>query len=295
MVGKWLVVFAVDDLKSIPCSFKILDVSFDKFNESNWRFCKNTNLKQRVLPRFLGKNCAYTEIEADTDDEAFEKGNKKIETSLNVLRTYKSGFELRRPLNGVAKNLNSGEEEITLEASWHRNQCSPWKYALNQIELNALMKNMTVLERLLAGSTHTAMGKRISRSLRWASMATQETEMSDKILKYTTALECLLIKEQMGKARRIAERVAIFWTNNHDNRNEIFRNVHTLYNLRNNIIHGEDFIVTESDEKTMDHVARELVFAVANELSKNSLSTFDEFLRWLEIKKGTWNPPKIKE
>lgn len=267
---------------------------FDEFDGSNWRFCKNTSLKQHVLPRFLGKNCAHVEVEADTHDEAFEKGSKEIETSLNVLRTYKSGFELRRPLNGLARNLDSGKEEITLEASWHRDQCSPWSYTLDQDELKALMKNMTTLEKVLAGSTQTAMRKRISRSLRWAAMATQETEMDDKIIKYTTALECLLIKERKGKARRIAERVAIFWTNNYGNRNEIFRDVYTLYNLRNKIIHGEDFIVTNKDERTMDHVVRNLTFAVASELSKNSISTIDEFLKLLEIKKGTWNPPNIE-
>lgn len=115
LVDKWLVIFAVNDLKSIPCNFKILGVDFHTFAKSdcnNWSFCKNKRLSQRVLPRFMNKNCASTEVEADTHDDAFEKGNNKIEISLNALRAYKSGFELRRPLNGLAKNLRSGKEEI---------------------------------------------------------------------------------------------------------------------------------------------------------------------------------------
>lgn len=160
--------------------------------------------------------------------------------------------------------------------------------------MKGLSKNVIPIEQLIESATPTVMGKRISRALKWTAMSTQETDIADKIIKYTTALECLFIKERKGKAKRVAERVAIFWTSYYGgNRDKIFLDIHRLYKLRNNIVHGEDFIVSKKDERTMDHVARKLVFAVAHAVSNNSLSTINDLLSWLNSKKGTWNPPHV--
>jgi len=295
LVDNWLVVFIIDDLKTIPASFSVVDVTFytfDKSRCSNWKLLQSPRYQKTVVPKFLDKNCACTQVEADTKDEAFEKGEQKIEAALNILRAFKSGFELRRPLNGLVRNETTGEEGLTLQAEWYRDRCAAWNYELSPDELKKLSKVTPALDRVLAGSAGSVMRKRVFRALRWAAMATQETEKADKILKYTTAIECLFINEKVGKAKLAGERVATFWVDDDAKRDAIFRSINRLYKLRNNIVHGEDFLVTNTDESAMDFVVRELVFAVAEEVSTNNLWSFDDFLSRLNTLKKTWKPPK---
>ena len=329
-MSNWQVIFAIDDLEYIPSDFTILDVTFykmtkskcgdlpscedvpqstleNRFKEWQTQIFEHTGkkpkfdeyekhqaeMKERVLQRFLDKICASTGVNASNKDEAIQKGRNKIEIALNLLRTYKSGFELRSPLNGSAKNLVDGSGTVTFESSWYRGKPSPWKYRLDQNDLKNLSKEKSILDPLLLNPNPSAMSNRISRSMRWTAMATQETDQEDKIIKYVTALECLFIKEFTKKAKLLAERVATIWTNNYANRNSIYKDFYRLYNLRNAIVHGGSYTITSKDRRTMDHVARNLVFVIATVVQANSFSTIDNLLSWLTLKKGTWTPPPV--
>jgi len=325
---RWQAISAIDDIENIPKDFTILQVTFYKITESNCGdlpSCKDVpdstlkkrfkewqkqiyehtgkklkfdeykryqdEMKKRILERFLDKICASTGVDADDKDEAIQKGRERIETALNFLRTYKSGFELRSPLNGAAKNLNDGSGTVTFESFWYHGKPSPWKYRLDQNDLKNLSKEESVLSSLILNPNPSAMSNRISRAFRWTAMATQEIDQEDKIIKYVTALECLFIKERINKAKLLAERVATIWTDNHANRDIIYTDFYRLYNLRNDIVHGGGYTITSDDRRTMDHVSRELVFKVANVVLANSFSTIDDLLSWLKLKKGTWTPP----
>lgn len=210
-----------------------------------------------------------------------------------MLRTYKSGFELRSPLNGAVKSLVDGSGTVTFEKSWHRYKPSPWKYRLSKGELKKLIKKEGVLNSLILNPNPTTVSNRISRALRWTAMATQEADQADKIIKYITALECLFIKERTNKARLLAERVAVIWTNKYVDRNQIYKDFYRLYNLRNEIVHGASYTITNNDRKRIDLVARNLVFEVTNVVLANSFSTIDDLLSWLKSNKGTWTPPPV--
>jgi len=330
MSNSWQVIFAIDDLEYIPNDFTILDVNFYKITESNCGdlpLCEDVvestlknrfkewqkqiyghtgkkpkfdeykeyraKMKERVFQRFVDKLCASTVVDADDKDDAFQRGKEKIETALNLLRTYKSGFELRSPLNGAAKNLVDGSGTVTFEKSWHRDKPSPWKYSLTKDDLKNLSREERVLNSLILRPNPSAMSNRISRALKWTAMATQETDQADKIIKYVTALECLFIKERINKAKLLAERVATIWTNNYGNRKLIYKDFHRLYNLRNDIVHGGSYDITNNDRRTMDIVARNLVFEVAKVVSANNFSEIEDLLVWLKSKKGTWTPPPV--
>ena len=323
-------IFAIDDLEYIPEDLTILDVTFYKMTRSKCRdlpSCKDvkeselrrrfrkwqkeihahtgkkptfdeykeyqTKMKERILQRFVDKICVSTKVKADDKDEAIREGSRKIETALDFLRTYKVGFELRSPLNGAAKNLVDGSGTVTFEAPWHRDAPSPWKYQLNRNDLKNLSKEEAVLNRLILNPNPTAMSRRISRALRWTAMGNQEKDQADKIIKYITALECLFIKERTGKAKFLAERVAIIWTSNHANRTKIYGDFYRLYNLRNAVVHGNHFTIASNDEAIMKCVAPNLVFEVANVVVANSFSTINQLLSWLGSKKGSWHPPSV--
>jgi hypothetical protein len=296
----WRVIFAIDDLDEIPNDFTILDVTFYKITESNFGdlpFCGDVTesrlakMKEEVRQRFLNMICASTIVEADKGDEAIQKGKEEIEIALNLLRTFKAGYELRSPLNGIAKNLINGTATATFEAAWHRDEPSPWKYSLSKDDLTKMLKEENVIKPLILNPSQ--MGNRILRALRWTGMSTQETDQADKIIKYITTLECLFIKERINKAKLLAKRVAIIWTDNYGSRDQEYKDFYRLYNLRNDIVHGGSYTITDGDKWTMDSVARELVFVVANVVSVNHFYMIDDLLIWLNSKQGTWTPPPV--
>jgi hypothetical protein len=294
LVENWIVLYAIDDLVSIPNNFRMFNVNFfkfDKTSQTDWPILNSKRLDPIITTYYLDKICGSTEIEADTEDNALSKGMNKIETALNAMRTFKTDRELRKPLNSLVKNVRTGVSNLALHAAWHRDKCAGWNYDLNQDELTRLKNASQALETLVVFNT-SDMVKRIFRALRWAAMATQETQPEDKILKFTTSIECLFIKEWGGKAKLAGERVARFWTDDNSKRDTVYDDIKRFYNLRNKIVHGGDFTISSSDEAKMNFIVRNLVFKVAEEVSSRSLLTFDSFLTYIEtIGTTTWTPP----
>jgi hypothetical protein len=271
--------------------FNVDFFKFDNTSLAQWPILTAKGLNPSIPPKFQNKICAIVEVETDTEENAMMEGLKKIEIVLDSMRAFKVDRELRSPLNCLIKNVETGVSNLVLHAAWHRDKCAGWNYDLNKSELQRLQQASRALEAL---STLNAseMVKRLFKALRWTAMATQETQLEDKIIKFITAIESLFIKEFGGKAKLAGERVARFLTDDNSKRDDIYRDIKRFYELRNKIVHGADFTILASDEAKMNFVVRNLVFQVAEEVSSRRLLNFDSFIAYINsIGTTPWVPP----
>jgi len=124
-------------------------------------------------------------------------------------------------------------------------------------------------------------------------MATQEKDLEDKIIKYFTALECLLVPEHEGlKGDVLAERISILWTSSEESRRRVSQIIYDpdedsgLYKKRSNVIHGSEYEVSEKDVSVLDYITRNIIAIISEEVSKRGFTRINQLIEWIDNQKA---------
>lgn len=280
----WIVVFPLDDLK---CQFDLQpigSVKFFTFTESKmkqWRLFQIERLG-RVVPYFKEKLCAQVIVKANDSTKAIEKGKFEVDTALNLIRSYhgvrgpRAAIEIIDPLNAIAKNLDTGAEDLRLESDWS------WGSTIEAKDEKKLSSYIQSFDPILKKTQKTRLDKRIVRSINWCGEATKDKNPEDKVLKYFTALECLLVPKGEGlKGEILGERVSILWTSKKDTRELIKEDIIDLYEKRSNIIHGSEYEISEKDITKLDFVTKNLIAHTSEIICKNKIGKMDQLINWI--------------
>jgi len=299
MVEKWIVLSPIEDLDIETKILTIADVRFYRLTTAQmaqWKSFKK--LEERGLKEFCklftDHVCALVEVQSVDKDAAFEKASLRIKSALDTLRIFKGKCELREPRGAVIKNKRTGKEEYSwFKAKWTQISAWPWTCKITNAEQRTLGNLTKHLEPFLRNPNSCELNRKIIRSLRWSADATQEIDEADRILKCVTALECILLEEWRDKAKLLAERVAVILTSNNANRNKIFSDIKSLYELRNCIVHGEKYQINKKDRQILDWVSRNLVVEVANLAKKHSFTKTKDVINFVNQQKGGWKAPMV--
>lgn len=296
LANNWLIYYFLPDLKSVPKAISVFGVEFFIFNNDNCLQNPILNRKDAegntLSPHFLNKGCACITALGEDSEKALKIALKRVEYALSVLRVYK-GLKLRMPVMALVKNLETQEEDITYNIEWQMDKFLGFPFELNQADLTNLTHSKSAIEHLLENNPNTEMTRRILLAIKWVGKATQDSERADRIIKLTIAIECLFINERSNKAHHAAERVARFWSENSKDRSIMYADIKMFYDLRNDIVHGQDYSVSEADVARITQIVGNLVFWVAKEVKDNNLLTFSDFLNFIsKIGKEPWEPPK---
>lgn len=305
----WIVLVPIPELKYDFKDLQIGNVKFYLFTESEidkWRLFRKkssetsesySEISGIIITWFKDKICAEIRVKAIDAEKAIEKGKLEIDSALHILRTYyglrggKAACEIKEPLYAITRNLETGDERLSPTSDWS------WECELKSEDEGRIKRFIDIFEQFLKKpeKQRSKLDRRIIRSLRWCGMATQEKDLEDKILKYFTALECLLVPENEGlKGKLLAKRISILWTPHEEKREEISRIIYDsdkdvgLYRIRSNIIHGSEYKVTEKDVKMLDLITRNIIGVISDEVSKEGKFTkITQVIDWIANQNAT--------
>lgn len=312
----WVVVFPLNDLK---CTFKlppIGDVRFFTFTDaekSKWNILKVPDLKtlktifkrtvektkrqinfetfkesyvkrvDRIVPYFKEKICAEVKVKAIDSTKAIEKGKYEVDTALNLIRSSygirgpKAAIEIKEPLNAITKNLNTGAEDLKLERDWF------WGSTINFEDREKLSNYIQHFDSILMKTQKTRLDKRVVRSIRWCGEAIKDKNLEDKILKYFTALECLLVPEEEGlKGDVLGERISVIWTSSKKIRELIKQDIIELYEKRSDIAHGSKYRISQRDVNKLDFVTRNIIAQISKIITERSFTKMGQLISWIK-------------
>lgn len=307
----WIVLVPIPALKYDFKDLQIGNVKFYLFTESEidkWGlFRKKSSETSKtyskifdvIINGFKDKICAEIRVKAIDAEKAIERGKLEIDSALHILRTYyglrgrKAACEISEPLYAISRNLETGDERLSSASDWS------WGCELKSQDEKSIKQFIGVFEQFhkKPEKERSKLDRRIIRSLRWCGMATQEKDLEDKILKYFTALECLLVTKDEGsngkKGALLGKRISILLTPDEEKREEISRIIYNpakdtgLYRIRSDIIHGSEYKVTGKDVKTLDYITRKTIAIISDEVQRGGFTKIKQVIDWIDNQKAT--------
>lgn len=297
----WTVLVPIPELKYDFKNLQIGNVKFYLFTESEigkWKLFRKMrtettesySLRYDLIKGYKDKICAEATVKAIDAEKAIEQGKLEVDNVLHVLRNLyglrggKAACEIKEPLAAITRNSETGGEKLTSSSDWS------WECELKTEDEDGIKQFIDIFDQILKKSKEeqTKLDRRIIRSLRWCGMATQEKDLEDKILKYFTALECLLItKDEQLKGELLAKRISVL-SPFEGKQEEISRIIYDpvkdagLYRIRSDIIHGSEYGVTEEDVKMLDYITRKTIAIISDEASKRGFTKIRQIIRWIE-------------
>ncbi len=146
------------------------------------------------------------------------------------------------------------------------------------------------IRSILGEKNRSKLHTQILLAIRWIGAGIHEDVKSDKILKFTTALECLLIpgnnQNNKSKSESLAERCAFLLNDTPSERYKIYREIKELYNIRSNIVHEGDQITNSiSAFRLMNLVIRCLFKVIVISTSDTNMREIKHVVDWVDNKK----------
>jgi len=173
--------------------------------------------------------------------------------------------------------LQTGAGDSRLAHDWS------WGSTIEAKDREALSNYILCFDPILKKTQKTRLDKRIVRSINWCGEATRDKNLEDKLLKYFTALECLLVPEGEGlKGDILGERIAKLWTPSEESRDLIRKDIIELYERRSDIVHGSEYEISEKDITEIDFVTRNIIAVVSNIIHKNNIETMARLIAWIK-------------
>jgi hypothetical protein len=286
---EWLMVSPINGLSLESEQISISDHVIKKFSFGD--ITKYTHkldqVDRKILNRyFRGKVCVLVSVMATDSKQAIEKGDRKINHILHIIRGYFGSrifCMLTTPSEFIAVNKETGKKR-TLIRNTTREQC----YVDLENEEKFLMQ-ISDLSVLLNGRMPEKITNDILRALRWLGSAVQDKELEDKLVKCIFALETLFVPEkgERDKGETLAFRVALLelrvrdYYNNPDS-------LHYLYGIRSLAVHGADIkkgSITMNDIHYLESRTWQAILCACGPVLNSriqEISNVNELIDWIE-------------
>lgn len=247
----------------------------------------------------------WAKIEVISEDQnQYQKALVEYENIINLMRIY---LECQDDSDQVKIGLHEDFHAQTILLSFTKGE--PYPIGAN-VENKRIGANYTITpERLkewkdkyysmeigsiLKETPRSKLNEKILLAIRWAGEGIHEESNSDKIIKFTTALECLLIDGKDGKSKKesLAERCAfLLEEKNACKRLKIYRyikghdNIAGLYDIRSHLVHdGEADIDPKSVDLLCDLTIR-CLFRVISLLSNPEIKKIQDIIAFVDCSK----------
>lgn len=288
---EWLVISPIDGLSLESERLTITDREIKKFD------CEDiTKFAGKVDIWFLntidqvcgGKVCIFVHVRAIDQKRAIEKGGKKINQTLHMIRGYFGSnvfYYLPTPTVLIAIKKDSGNtmvsypdvqlEKIHIETKMQSN----------------LLSQISCFTNFLNGNVPDKITKNALRAIRWLGSAVQDKELEDKLIKCFFALETLFVPEEEGrKGERLAFRIPLFFLRIDDEYYHLHNPdvLYDLYEKRSKIVHGGDIekeSITENDTKYLESLTWKAIIGVCDIVRDHrEISCASKLRDWIERK-----------
>lgn len=208
-------------------------------------------------------------IQAPDDEKALELAIQKTDTCLNILRLYYSTapFVVR---DEFRSEFPRGMVRVKLDENIYGEMLARINLVANVPLINSKTINglkevgFEEVNRLLVKEANelTPLQRDILTAIFWFGNAVKETQRNMKFIKSAIALETLLAPDGgIGKRDRISRRFAsiVYSEASDDEKKEVFREMQSLYDIRNSIIHSGEGYTYEDDLVQIMHWAQGII------------------------------------
>lgn len=302
----WVVIFPIDhlnlsnldkiDLKSselVP--FSQIEKEFGNVmnkKDSHWENAIKRNVSNKV--------CLKVEVTAEEQNQ-YDEARIEYENVINVFRIYLYYYG-----NGELVKIGLGENIFSqyMLLSFSKDDIGRWgisginkrfkdaEFTLTPDIIKELEEKyyFNEIRNILGEKNRSKLQTQVLLAIRWIGSGIHEDVESDKIIKFTTALECLLIpgtnQSNKSKSESLAERCAFLLEDIPSERYEIYCKIKDLYNIRSNIVHdGDQTIDSKSVFMLKDYAVRCLFKVIAISASNKNMCEIKQIVDWVDNKK----------
>ena len=282
---EWYAIAPIDGLKMNFKKISINNHFIKKFQKSEKpQYFKNTNevfdkyLSEEIIERY----CIFATVKSNNKNSALEKGEEKIKQILNSIMIFHGSntfCKIVDPTTIIVIKKKTKTGSIT-----HRFNRSI-KCEMIKSDSRPLRQFMSIFSPMLNIGTPNKFEDKILKGLNWIGLAIRDDRPEDKISKFFTGLEALLVHERGGeKGELLAFRIALL--QNKTNRQFTFPDrTLSLYEKRSEIVHGGQYNKDPPNKQDVSSLARLATFVITNICkiqSKEKFCSPKEFVRWLE-------------
>jgi hypothetical protein len=243
----------------------------------------------RIIPPWNGVVCIFVYVKAIDSDGAIEKGEKKINLILCMIRGYfrtHTFYSLPTPTEFVVISKETGEVR-TLSRYDIESQCH-----IDSGNEKELLDQVSDLSNFLKGVMPPKMTKAMLRALRWLGSSVQDKELEDKLVKCFFALETLLTpgKGDRQKGQPLAFRLSLLELRVLGDFYQDPDPLYQLYRKRSIIAHGGDIekdAVTKEDIRYLEIRVWRVILYVADAVvtaNQGEISSTHKLVSWIERK-----------
>jgi hypothetical protein len=247
--------------------------------------------------------CACIKVKYDSQ-EIYEPALDRIEPIINILRIYayrNPGIMLSSPINaarvkiGICGTANAAKRlMISFKpgkgwgarisgSGFHPNLVLDRDF-LKSIERNYKFKSVN---DLLCKSEPSKYERQILTAIRWIGLGIDDDIGSDKVIKFSIALECLILyKDETSKSLALAERCAYILGINSEERRKIQEKVKDLYDLRSRIVHDGENSINDKDIDELRELATKCLFKILEIKDKYKLEGTEDLKKLIQGKKS---------
>ncbi|MBA7502499.1 hypothetical protein ES706_01089 [subsurface metagenome] len=269
-----------------------MDKSTMEYLESKYkmRFGFGNSLDDRyskVMKEINTTTFSTVKISAGEIIKAREMAFDKVDAALNILRLYdqtrRIGIygEVFSPVRNIYHiNLTTK----TRGESISRIDFSP-PLIIDDSYLSYLWKEgyFNIFNKLLKNKTPTPLERKILTSIHWYGLGVKDRNKLDKLVKFTIALESILLKEREPKRYHLAERVAFILGKDKYGKKWFHDRVYKLYGIRSEIVHEGRKEIKEEDVYDMHRIVESVLFFMIQKLNK--FTTLDHVIEWVNALK----------
>ena len=305
-VEPWVFLIPVVNLKMIGLKkLSIGEVDFYDLNPKTFKYLESKfgikiGHKKPLAQRrsaLIGNNIhvmSVTKVTAGETQKAKDLALHKVDSSLNVLRLYNYvndvGLQRGFPASFSRETTYFKNLKTRTIGLSHGGLPPPsfFPFSLDKASLDQVRKAQFLnFSKLLRGTWSTKLAGKLTMAIHWYGLGVKDKYGVDKFIKFTVALESLLLRDDdRMKKQRLAERAAFILGKDKDSRKRIFEHVEELYALRGDIVHEGRHDISEEDTLRLLELIRTLIFAMMKiSLRMNSLKDIDERIE--EIKFGS--------
>ena len=249
---------------------------------------------KRIYPQFQGKLCADVTIRSETD-EAYSKALREIDHVVNLLRCYipllfqpnlririgVSGTTIPKSTRSFISICNSSNANIYSERTGPLQDYSLERKSLDHLEKNGYLEEIGDI-LLKDPNSRTKLEIKIVTAIRWIGMGIHDEIDCDKFLKFSIALECLLMdSNDKIKTDPIAERCAFILDDDPEERYKIYRRVKNFYGTRSKITHDGKEEIEKMDVQRIQMLVISCLFNIIERNKNRQWNTIDDIRKWI--------------
>lgn len=307
-VRKWIVIFPIDHLNlSNLDSVELRSGKLVRFNVIEREFGNiineerlGTMFKKKIKEKFTDRVCLMLEVIAEEQNQ-YEKAWTEYENIINIFMIYLSYY---RNIDLVKIGLDEDVFSQYILLSFDKEEVDRWGISgtnrrFKNVEFTLTPEIVKELEerhyfdeikKILGEKDRSKLQTQILLATRWIGAGIHEDIESDKILKFATALECLLIpgknQDNKSKSEALAERCAFLLQDVPSERYKIYNDIKDLYDVRSGIVHEGDQITDSIFVfKLMDLAIRCLFKVIEISAADTNMHEIKHVIDWVDNKK----------